>query len=75
MAAPCQPLMAAWKAACAAAGAVTLVLPPGTYYIGPVQFHGPCYKATTITFLLQASSCSHDHYVYRVRGHEQIERM
>ncbi|EEE68484.1 hypothetical protein OsJ_26895 [Oryza sativa Japonica Group] len=28
-------LMTAWKAACAATGAVTLVLPPGTYYIGP----------------------------------------
>lgn len=50
-----KPLMAAWKAACAAAGAVTLVIPPGTYYIGPVQFHGPCNKATTITFLLQGT--------------------
>uniref|UniRef100_A0A0E0B1T9 Pectate lyase superfamily protein domain-containing protein n=1 Tax=Oryza glumipatula TaxID=40148 RepID=A0A0E0B1T9_9ORYZ len=30
-----QALMTAWKAACAATGAVTLVLPPGTYYIGP----------------------------------------
>uniref|UniRef100_A0A0D3GZ04 Exopolygalacturonase n=2 Tax=Oryza TaxID=4527 RepID=A0A0D3GZ04_9ORYZ len=50
-----QALMTAWKAACAATGAVTLVLPPGTYYIGPVQFHGPCSKATTMTFLMQAS--------------------
>ncbi|CAL4967836.1 unnamed protein product [Urochloa decumbens] len=30
-----QPLMLAWRAACAAAGAVTLVVPAGTYYIGP----------------------------------------
>ncbi|XP_052165953.1 exopolygalacturonase-like [Oryza glaberrima] len=48
-------LMTAWKAACAATGAVTLVLPPGTYYIGPVQFHGPCSKATTMTFLMQGT--------------------
>ncbi|CAO2201349.1 unnamed protein product [Urochloa humidicola] len=47
-----KPLMSAWKAACAAAGAVTLVVPAGTYYIGPVQFHGPC-KASTLTFQLQ----------------------
>ena len=49
-----QPLMAAWKAACGSAGAVTMVVTPGTYYIGPVQFHGPC-KASTLTFQLQAS--------------------
>ncbi|CAO2187805.1 unnamed protein product [Urochloa humidicola] len=47
-----KPLMSAWKAACAAVGAVTLVVPAGTYYIGPVQFHGPC-KASTLTFQLQ----------------------
>nr|CAB3480698.1 unnamed protein product [Digitaria exilis] len=47
-------LMTAWKAACGAAGAVTMVVPPGTYYIGPVQFHGPC-KSSTLTFQLQAS--------------------
>ncbi|CAL5007067.1 unnamed protein product [Urochloa decumbens] len=49
-----KPLMSAWKAACAAAGAVTLVVPTGTYYIGPVQFHGPC-KASTLTFQLQGT--------------------
>jgi hypothetical protein len=49
-----QPLMAAWKAACGSAGAVTMLLSPGTYYIGPVQFHGPC-NASTLTFQLQAS--------------------
>ncbi|KAG8087087.1 hypothetical protein GUJ93_ZPchr0010g10139 [Zizania palustris] len=50
-----KPLMSAWKAACTAAGAVTLVIPPGTYYIGPVQFHGPCTKATSVTVLLQGT--------------------
>ncbi|XP_006659306.1 exopolygalacturonase-like [Oryza brachyantha] len=50
-----KPLMSAWKAACSAAGAVTLVLPPGTYYIGPVQFHGPCSKASSMTFLMQGT--------------------
>lgn len=51
--------MAAWKVACAAAGTVTLQVPPGTYYMGPTQFHGPC-QASSLTFLLQASkhSCS-----------------
>ncbi|XP_037438645.1 exopolygalacturonase-like [Triticum dicoccoides] len=47
-------LMAAWKVACAAAGAVTLQVPAGVYYMGPAQFHGPC-KASSLTFLLQAS--------------------
>uniref|UniRef100_A0A804NQ80 Pectin lyase-like superfamily protein n=1 Tax=Zea mays TaxID=4577 RepID=A0A804NQ80_MAIZE len=49
-----KPLMAAWKAACGSAGAVTMVVAPGTYYIGPVQFHGPC-KASTLTFQLQGT--------------------
>ncbi|CAO2183735.1 unnamed protein product [Urochloa humidicola] len=49
-----KPMMSAWKAACAVAGAVTLVVPAGTYYIGPVQFHGPC-KASTLTFQLQGT--------------------
>ncbi|KAL6894918.1 hypothetical protein ACP4OV_007538 [Aristida adscensionis] len=47
-------LMSAWKAACQAAGAVTLVVPPGAYHIGPVQFHGPC-KASTLIFQLQGT--------------------
>ncbi|EES13732.1 hypothetical protein BDA96_07G119300 [Sorghum bicolor] len=50
-----KPLMAAWKAACGSAGAVTMVVTPGTYYIGPVQFHGPC-KASSLTFQLQGST-------------------
>ncbi|CAN6193503.1 unnamed protein product [Urochloa humidicola] len=49
-----KPLMSAWKVACAAAGAVTLVVPVGMYYIGPVQFHSPC-KASTLTFQLQGT--------------------
>uniref|UniRef100_A0ACD5X5M1 Uncharacterized protein n=1 Tax=Avena sativa TaxID=4498 RepID=A0ACD5X5M1_AVESA len=47
-------LMAAWKVACGASGTVTLMIPPGTYYIGPTQFHGPC-KASALTFLLQGT--------------------
>ncbi|KAI4985946.1 hypothetical protein ZWY2020_018576 [Hordeum vulgare] len=47
-------LMAAWKVACAAAGTVTLQVPPGTYYMGPTQFHGPC-QASSLTFLLQGT--------------------
>uniref|UniRef100_A0A453M847 Exopolygalacturonase n=1 Tax=Aegilops tauschii subsp. strangulata TaxID=200361 RepID=A0A453M847_AEGTS len=49
-----QALMAAWKVACAAAGAVTLQVPAGVYYMGPAQFHGPC-KASSLTFLLQGT--------------------
>ncbi|KAK1692119.1 hypothetical protein QYE76_008816 [Lolium multiflorum] len=41
-------LMAAWKVACAAARTVTLMIPPGTYYIGPC-------KASALTFLLQGT--------------------
>ncbi|TVU06619.1 hypothetical protein EJB05_49843, partial [Eragrostis curvula] len=51
-------LVTAWKAACAAAGAVTLVVPAGTYHTGPLQFHGPC-KASTLTFQLVASPFIH----------------
>ncbi|CAM0877400.1 unnamed protein product [Alopecurus aequalis] len=47
-------LMAAWKVACGAPGTVTFMIPPGTYYIGPTQFHGPC-KASSLTFLLQGT--------------------
>ena len=51
-----QALVAAWKKACGTPGTVTLVIPPGTYYIGPAHFHGPC-EALAITFFLQASTC------------------
>ena len=83
-----QALMAAWKAACGASGTVTLLIPPGTYYIGPTKFHGPC-KASAITFLLQASSCAviilqckHDttgkkgsHFICLCRGRSRRRRI
>ncbi|KAJ0076504.1 hypothetical protein Patl1_35941 [Pistacia atlantica] len=39
---------AAWKEACETTGDVKLLIPGGTYLIGPLKFAGPCYvKATT----------------------------
>ncbi|KAF5947086.1 hypothetical protein HYC85_017314 [Camellia sinensis] len=43
--------MAAWKKACGFSGTVILLIPKGTYLIGPIKFTGPCengyLKATT----------------------------
>ncbi|XP_038986170.1 exopolygalacturonase isoform X2 [Phoenix dactylifera] len=41
--------MAAWKAACAAVGAVKLQIPAGTYLIGPTKFAGPCKNVRSLT--------------------------
>ncbi|XP_078441270.1 pectin lyase-like superfamily protein [Wolffia australiana] len=44
-----QAFMAAWKAACSASGNVRLVVPKGTYLVGPLNFKGPCRKAYSVT--------------------------
>ncbi|KAL5976906.1 hypothetical protein ACLOJK_021242 [Asimina triloba] len=41
--------MDTWKAACAATGPVRILIPQGTFLIGPVEFHGPCKNAPTVT--------------------------
>ncbi|KAM1031504.1 hypothetical protein ACFX13_036032 [Malus domestica] len=40
---------AAWKEACQSTGRFHLIIPKGTYTIGPLRFSGPCgyLKATT----------------------------
>ncbi|KAL9415642.1 hypothetical protein AB3S75_043854 [Citrus x aurantiifolia] len=40
---------AAWKEACETTGAVTLLVPHGTYLIGPIKFAGPCKNVSNIT--------------------------
>ncbi|EOX98926.1 PREDICTED: exopolygalacturonase isoform X1 [Theobroma cacao] len=40
---------AAWKKACQATGEVDLVIPRGTYLVGPVKFAGPCTNVSKIT--------------------------
>ncbi|KAF3341755.1 exopolygalacturonase [Carex littledalei] len=50
-----QAFMKAWKAACASSGDVTVVIPQGTYYLGPVKFTGPCKNVHTITVNLQGT--------------------
>ncbi|XVF44681.1 hypothetical protein PTKIN_Ptkin02bG0143700 [Pterospermum kingtungense] len=40
---------AAWKEACEAKGEVDLVIPKGTYLVGPVKFAGPCQNVSKIT--------------------------
>lgn len=41
--------MNAWRAACSSSGDASLVIPQGTYYLGPVKFTGPCPNLRTIT--------------------------
>ncbi|KAM0942908.1 putative glycosidase [Dioscorea sansibarensis] len=40
--------LAAWKAACSARGRVKLLVPMGTYLLGPVKFRGPCTSLITV---------------------------
>lgn len=37
-----QAFMSAWKVACTCTDPSTVVVPGGTYVVGPVQFQGPC---------------------------------
>lgn len=37
-----QAFLAAWKAACNFGGAASLLIPPGTFALGPVNLRGPC---------------------------------
>ncbi|KAL5562311.1 hypothetical protein UlMin_032058 [Ulmus minor] len=43
-----QAFMAAWKEACQSTGRIKLVIPKGTYLLGPVEFRGPCQNASSI---------------------------
>ncbi|KAL5698709.1 galacturonan 1,4-alpha-galacturonidase [Ranunculus cassubicifolius] len=43
----------AWKAVCGSSGATTLLIPKGTYLIGPISFFGPCENVDSLTFYLQ----------------------
>lgn len=47
-----QALSNAWKAACAAAGTNTVLIPKDMYLLGPVVLGGPC-KGTTIGFQIE----------------------
>ncbi|XP_041012575.1 exopolygalacturonase-like [Juglans microcarpa x Juglans regia] len=44
---------AAWKEACEASGSVNLVIPKGTYLIGPIKFAGPCNNVSSLTVLMK----------------------
>ncbi|KAF5750993.1 hypothetical protein HS088_TW02G00003 [Tripterygium wilfordii] len=48
--------IAAWKEACKATGKVYLVIPKGTYLIGPVRFAGPCRNVSSLTIRLKATA-------------------
>ncbi|XP_068319615.1 exopolygalacturonase-like [Pyrus communis] len=41
---------AAWKEACHSTGRVHLIIPKGTYTIGPLRFSGPCVNVTSLNF-------------------------
>ncbi|KAM7257336.1 hypothetical protein ACFE04_013077 [Oxalis oulophora] len=40
---------ATWNEACKAKGNVNILIPKGTYLLGPVRFSGPCINATSMT--------------------------
>ncbi|KAI9389108.1 hypothetical protein POPTR_009G169100v4 [Populus trichocarpa] len=45
--------IAAWKEACRATGKVELLIPKGTYLIGPVKFAGPCKNVSSLTVYMK----------------------
>ncbi|KAG0499141.1 hypothetical protein HPP92_003832 [Vanilla planifolia] len=47
--------MEAWKAACGSSGAVKLVIPRGTYLVGPLLFNGPCKDVLSLRIELQGT--------------------
>ncbi|CBI37725.3 unnamed protein product, partial [Vitis vinifera] len=47
---------AAWKEACASTGKVKLLIPKGTYMIGPITFAGPCNSVSSLTGYLKATT-------------------
>lgn len=44
---------AAWQTACNARGNVILLIPKGTYLVGPLRFKGPCREVSSLTVLLE----------------------
>ena len=54
-----QAFMAAWTAACSSIGSsVKVVIPAGTYLVGPTRFYGPCKTVQSIRVEMRASvSC------------------
>ncbi|PON34819.1 Pectate lyase superfamily protein [Trema orientale] len=46
--------ISAWKKACESEGGVKLVVPKGTYLIGPVKFSGPCQNVSSLTVRMEA---------------------
>ncbi|EXB40432.1 hypothetical protein L484_013735 [Morus notabilis] len=51
-----QAFIEAWKEACESTGRVSLVIPRGTYLIGPVKFDGPCENVSSLTVQMEARS-------------------
>ncbi|KAK2631052.1 hypothetical protein EUGRSUZ_L03486 [Eucalyptus grandis] len=45
---------AAWNEACRSTGRVNLLIPKGTYLLGPVRFAGPCTDVSSLTGHLKA---------------------
>ncbi|XP_021713851.1 exopolygalacturonase-like [Chenopodium quinoa] len=46
---------AAWEKACNSKGNVTLLIPKGTYLVGPLKLRGPCEQVTSLTVLLKGT--------------------
>ncbi|KAK3421216.1 hypothetical protein EUGRSUZ_H05001 [Eucalyptus grandis] len=47
---------AAWNEACRSTGRVNLLIPKGTYLLGPVRFAGPCTDVSSLTGHVKAST-------------------
>ncbi|XP_074310429.1 exopolygalacturonase [Silene latifolia] len=48
-----QAFNAAWEKACNSVGNVTMLIPKGTYLVGPLKFRGPCQKVSSLTVLMK----------------------
>lgn len=46
---------AAWQTACNARGNVILLIPKGTYLVGPLRFKGPCREVSSLTVLMEVN--------------------
>lgn len=50
-----QGFLKTWAAACASQGQAKIVVPKGSYLLGPIHFEGPCKGVTSLVFDLEGT--------------------
>nr|KJB47162.1 hypothetical protein B456_008G013400 [Gossypium raimondii] len=51
-----QAFLSAWNKACQATGEVDIMIPKGTYLVGPLKFAGPCENVSKIVVHMKATT-------------------